>query len=73
LLALKLKVLDFGQVELLVTLLILMIITTVVIQSLTSVKITKNLEQFLTAPYFFDFSGVFFLRLFADYLLINCC
>jgi hypothetical protein len=48
----------------------LVIITTVVIQSLTSVKVAKMLELRAPAPYgFFIFGGGLFLRLFAKELI----
>jgi NhaP-type Na+/H+ or K+/H+ antiporter len=68
--ALKLEALDYAQVELLVPLVFLVIIATVVIQSLTSVKVAKILEQRAPAPYgFLIFGGSLFSRLFAKELI----
>ena len=68
--ALKLEALEYGQFELLVPLVFLVIITTVVIQSLTSVKVAKMLELRAPAPYgFLIFGGGLFSRLFAKELI----
>ncbi|MEP1446978.1 MAG: sodium:proton antiporter [Paraglaciecola sp.] len=68
--ALKLEVLNYAQVELLVPMVFLVIITTVVIQSLTSVSVAKFLGQRAPAPYgFLIFGGGLFSRLFAKELL----
>jgi NhaP-type Na+/H+ or K+/H+ antiporter len=68
--ALKLEALDYAQVELLVPLVFLVIIATVVIQSLTSVKVAKILEQRAPAPNgFLIFGGSLFSRLFAKELI----
>jgi NhaP-type Na+/H+ or K+/H+ antiporter len=68
--ALKLEALEYGQFELLVPLVFLVIITTVVVQSLTSVKVAKMLELRAPAPYgFLIFGGGLFSRLFAKELI----
>lgn len=68
--ALKLEALNYAQVELLVPLVFLVIITTVVIQSLTSVHVAKILGQRAPAPYgFLIFGGGLFSRLFAKELI----
>jgi len=70
--ALKLEALDYGQFELLVPLVFLVIIVTVVIQSLTSVKVAKCLGQRAPAPYgFLIFGGGLFSRLFAKELIVQ--
>jgi NhaP-type Na+/H+ or K+/H+ antiporter len=68
--ALKLEALNYAQVELLVPMVFLVIIATVVIQSLTSVKVAKILDQRAPAPYgFLIFGGGLFSRLFAKELI----
>lgn len=70
--ALKLEVLNYNQVELLVPMVFLVIITTVVIQSLTSVKVAKMLGQRAPAPYgFLIFGGGLFSRMFAKELQVQ--
>ncbi|AGH44869.1 sodium/hydrogen exchanger [Paraglaciecola psychrophila 170] len=70
--ALKLEALNYDQVELLVPMVFLVIIATVVIQSLTSVKVAKMLEQRAPAPYgFLIFGGGLFSRLFAKELMVQ--
>ncbi|MGS2721627.1 cation:proton antiporter [Paraglaciecola aestuariivivens] len=67
--ALKLEVLNYAQVELLVPMVFLVIISTVVIQSLTSVRVAKLLGQRAPAPYgFLIFGGGLFSRMFAKEL-----
>jgi NhaP-type Na+/H+ or K+/H+ antiporter len=67
--ALKLEVLNYNQVELLVPMVFLVIITTVVIQSLTAVKVAKLLGQRAPAPYgYLIFGGGLFSRMFAKEL-----
>ncbi len=67
--ALKLEVLNYAQVELLVPMVFLVIITTVVIQSLTAVRVAKLLGQRAPAPYgFLIFGGGLFSRMFAKEL-----
>jgi NhaP-type Na+/H+ or K+/H+ antiporter len=68
--ALKLEALNYAQVELLVPMVFLVIIATVVIQSLTSVKVAKMVGQRAPAPYgFLIFGGSLFSRLFAKELI----
>lgn len=68
--ALKLEALNYAQVELLVPMVFLVIIATVVIQSLTSVHIAKFLGQRAPAPYgFLIFGGGLFSRLLAKELI----
>jgi hypothetical protein len=68
--ALKLEALNYAQVELLVPMVFLVIIATVVIQSLTSVKVAKIFGQRAPAPYgFLIFGGGLFSRLFAKELI----
>lgn len=68
--ALKLEALNYQQVELLVPMVFLVIIATVVIQSLTSVHMAKILGQRAPAPYgFLIFGGGLFSRLFAKELI----
>ncbi|WP_339719872.1 sodium:proton antiporter [uncultured Paraglaciecola sp.] len=68
--ALKLEVLNYAQVELLVPMVFMVIIATVVIQSLTSVKVAEFFGQRAPAPYgFLIFGGGLFSRLFAKELL----
>lgn len=67
--ALKLEALDYAQVELLVPMVFLVIISTVVIQSLTAVSVAKKLQQRAPAPFgFLIFGGGLFSRLFAKEL-----
>jgi NhaP-type Na+/H+ or K+/H+ antiporter len=68
--ALKLEALNYAQVEFLVPMVFLVIICTVVIQSLTSVKIAQLLGQRAPAPYgFLIFGGNLFSRMFAKELI----
>ncbi|MDP5030538.1 MAG: sodium:proton antiporter [Paraglaciecola sp.] len=67
--ALKLEALDYGQVDLLVPMVFLVIITTVVIQSLSSVQVAKYLKMRSPAPNgFLIFGAGMFSRMFAKEL-----
>ena len=68
--ALKLEALNYAQVDLLVPLVFLVIICTVVLQSLTAVHVTKYLGLRAPAPHgFLMFGGGVFARLFAKELI----
>ena len=68
--SLKLEALDYEQAELLVPMVFLVIITTVVLQSLTSVTVAKKLKMRAPAPHgFLIFGGGLFSRLFAKELM----
>ncbi|MEP2651650.1 MAG: sodium:proton antiporter [Paraglaciecola sp.] len=68
--ALKLEVLNYAQVELLVPMVFLVIIVTVVIQSLTSVRVATYLGLRAPAPYgFLIFGACAFSRLLAKELI----
>ncbi|WP_158970147.1 sodium:proton antiporter [Paraglaciecola sp. L3A3] len=68
--ALKLEALNYAQVDLLVPMVFLVIICTVVLQSLTAVQVTKYLGLRAPPPYgFLMFGGGIFARKFAKELL----
>ena len=68
--ALKLEALDYAQVELLVPMVFLVIVATVVIQSLSSVHVAKYLGLRAPAPFgFLIFGGGRFARLFSKELI----
>lgn len=68
--ALKLEALNYAQVDLLVPMVFLVIIATVVLQSLTSVRVAKLLGQRAPAPHgFLIFGGGLFARMFAKELI----
>ncbi|GAC32751.1 cation:proton antiporter [Paraglaciecola polaris] len=70
--SLKLEALDYAQAELLVPMVFLVIITTVVLQSLTSVTVAKKLNMRAPAPHgFLIFGGGLFSRLFAKELMTH--
>jgi NhaP-type Na+/H+ or K+/H+ antiporter len=68
--SLKLEALGYAQAELLVPMVFLVIITTVVVQSLTSIKVAEYLQVRAPEPNgFLIFGGGLFCRLFAKELL----
>ncbi|MFQ3237095.1 MAG: NhaP-type Na+/H+ or K+/H+ antiporter [Paraglaciecola sp.] len=70
--SLKLEALGYAQAELLVPMVFLVIITTVVVQSLTSIKVAEYLQVRAPEPNgFLIFGGGLFCRMFAKELLVQ--